>query len=319
VSLRSYNSVIIGGPASSKKRAQEFADGVEAITKGQNFYVGGKLEFAGRLRFLNLPARSWDGLVLDAEIKREIWANTIGFFASRERLTCYGIPSKRGLLLVGEPGTGKTLVCKVLMAEAKGITCILAHAYALGEDEYITELFEVAQELRPSIVFIEDIDLIAQERRDYGYTRGPALLAMLSTLDGIEERSEILTVATTNHLEIIDKAIGQRPSRFDRVVRITLPNLEQRKQLISSICQKIPLAEDTREYVAHGTDKMTPAAIQEVIYSLVIGWTQNGHEDESCLRFSTEVVDRAIARINGKRQNHLGFAAPSDNHSGGRR
>lgn len=319
LSLRTYNnSVVICGAASDKEKILQFAKGVEKIANEQNFYRGKKLEVAGRIRFLDLPTKSWDSVIMDAEIKGEIWANTIGFLASSERLARYGIPPKRGVLLVGEPGTGKTLVCKALMAEAQGVTCLLANAYGLGEEEYITELYQVAHDLAPSLVVVEDIDSIARDRMEYGYSRGPALLALLSTLDGIEEHREIVTVATTNYLEVIDKAIGHRPSRFDRVVRITLPNLEQRKQFIASVCQKIPLEEDTRDYVAHGTDKMTPAQIQEVIYSLVIGYAQNGCEDRSRLRFSAEVVDKAISRINGKRQHHLGFA-PGDNHNGDRR
>jgi cell division protease FtsH len=318
LSLRADNSVVICGPDSNKEKIQEFAKGVEKIASEQNFYRGKKLEVAGRIRFLELPAKSWDSVIMDAEIKREIWANTIGFLASKERLARYGILPKRGVLLVGEPGTGKTLVCKALMAEAQCVTCLLASAYGLGEEEYITELYQLAQDLAPSLVIIEDLDIIAQDRMEYGYSRGPALLALLSTLDGIEEHREIVTVATTNHLEVIDKALGQRPSRFDRVIRITLPNLEQRKQFIASICRKILLEEDTRDYVAHGTDRMTPAQIQEVIYSMVIGYAQNGSDDGSCLRFSKEVVDKAIARINGKKQHHLGFT-PGDNHNGDKR
>jgi cell division protease FtsH len=313
VNLRSYNSVLICGQICNKKKILEFAIGIETIATEQNFYRGKKLEFAGRLRFLKPPARSWDGVVLDAEIKREIRANTIGFLASRERLACYGIPPKRGVLLVGEPGTGKTLICKALMAEGEGTTCILTHAYSLDDEEYITELYELAQDLSPTIVFIEDIDIIARSRAEFGYSRGPALLSLLSALDGVEEHREIVTVATTNHLEIIDQAIGHRPSRFDRVVRISVPNIEQRRKLISLICQRIPIEEETKQYVARGTDKMTPAQIQEVIYSLVIGYAQEGCQDGSSLRFSADTVDIAISRINEKKQNHLGFA-PGDNH-----
>ena len=313
INLMDSNSVVICGKMCNKKKILEFAKGVEAVASEQNFYRGKKLELAGRIRFLNLPARNWEAVILDAEIKRDIWANTVGFLGSRERLAAYSVPPKRGVLMVGEPGTGKTLICKALMAEGKGITCILAHAYSEDDNEYITELYELAQDLSPSIVFIEDIDLIAQNRVERGYSRGAALLSLLCALDGVEEHREIVTVATTNYLEIVDEAIGHRPSRFDRVVRITLPNLEQRKQLISSICQRVPIDGETRDHIARGTEKMTPAQIQEVIYSLVIGYAQNGCDDRSSLSFGREEVDGVISRINGKRQHHLGFG-PGDNH-----
>ena len=319
VSLRSYNSVVICGLASNKEQVLEFAKGVETFVSEQNFYRSKKLEFAGRIRFLNLPAKNWEDVILDAGIKREICANTIGFLASRERLAGYGIPPKRGVLLVGEPGTGKTLACKALMAQAKGITCILAHAYALGEDEYITELYELAQDLSPSIVFIEDIDLITQNRVELGYSRGPALLSLLSALDGVEEQREIVTIATTNHLEIIDKAIGHRPSRFDRVITLPLPSLPERKQLIALLSKKIPLEEASKEYIARKTERCTPAQLQEIMYSLAIKHcSETPAEEKQSLRPTTDDIDSAVSKVNGRNKQRLGFY-PKDNHNGDRR
>ena len=112
-------------------------------------------------------------------------------------------------MLAGEPGTGKTIICRALMAEADGITCITTNGYALDDDDYVTTLYELAQDLSPCIVFIEDIDLIGQNRKEFGYMRGPALLSLLSEMDGVEEQQEIVTVATTNCPETLDKALSQ--------------------------------------------------------------------------------------------------------------
>jgi cell division protease FtsH len=115
---------------------------------------------------------------------------------------------------------------------------------------------------------------------------------------------------------VLDKAIGRRPSRFDKIVEIPEPNLGQRKQFIKQICQKVPVGADIQDYIAHRTEKMTPAQIQEVIYSLVISNRQGtGNGDCGCLQFSTESVDRAIGRINGNKQQPLGFILNS-NHDG---
>ena len=92
--------------------------------------------------------------------------------------------------------------------------------------------------------------------------------------------------------------------------------LEQRKQLISSLCQKIPMDESVQSYIARKTENYTPAQIQEVLYSLVIGFTQSNPIDEpGCLGFSTQEVDSAISRINGRNRHKLGFAL-GDNHDG---
>ncbi len=316
VNLRGYNSVIVTGTANSREKVYEFASGIQSVVREQNFYRGKNLELSGRIRFLDVPDKTWNGIIMDPEAKDEIQANTIGFLANRERLAGYGIPAKRGVLLVGKPGTGKTLVCKALMAGSQGITCIMAHDYALDEEEYITQLYELAQDLSPCIVFIEDIDLIAQDRIEWGYTRGPALLSLLSVLDGVEECHEIVTVATTNHLETLDKAIGQRPSRFDRIIEIPCPSLEQRKEFISSLCRKIPLDDDIQACMARKTDGLTPAQIQEVLYSLAIRYGQTeGPDEPGCLKVSMEQVNGSISRINGRSKHQIGFPV-RDNHKG---
>ena len=305
---RGRSVAVIAGPACIQAKVHEFADGIQKIIKEKNFYRGGKFEFTGRIRFIDLPGKTLEDIILDPEIKNEIRANTIGFLRNREHLSGLGIPLKRGVLLVGEPGTGKTLLCKALMSEGTGITCIMANAYALGLDEYLTDLYELAQNLTPCIVFIEDIDLIAHNRMEWGYHHGPPLLALLAALDGIEEHRDIVTVATTNYLELLDKAIGQRPSRFDRVIKIPLPSMDQRRDLLSSLGRRISMDSGICEYIAGKTGNLTPAQIQEVVFSLVLENSMNGHNGvNGHFDFSTAQVDRAISALNGRCKNHIGF------------
>lgn len=107
------NNVVISGLKSLKERVEQLAHGLEKYAKDNNFYRGKKLEFSGSLRFLKLPSRSWSDIVLDPGVKREIWDNTVGFLLNRNELAEYGIPTKRGVILTGNPGTGKTLLCTV--------------------------------------------------------------------------------------------------------------------------------------------------------------------------------------------------------------
>ena len=310
INLRWRNSVQVEGPASRKKEIAKFIHEVKSISREQNFYRGKKIEFGGRIHFLNVKDKSWDSIILEPPIKREITANTIDFLNKREHWAEYGIPQKRGILLAGEPGTGKTVICKALMAEADGITCITTNAYELSADEYVTELYEVAQDLSPCIVFLEDIDLIGLNREEYHYQRGPALLSLLNVLDGVEERQEIVTVATTNNLEALDRAISQRPSRFDRVFRLELPALEQRGELIHSLSQKIPMDEDIQDYLARKTKDYTPAQIQEAVYSLVIECEELGY-----CKFGTDDVDNVLTKLN-RRNKELGFRKVGNNGNG---
>jgi cell division protease FtsH len=316
INLQWRNSVQVEGPVRKRKEIEKFVNEVKSIAREQNFYRGKKIQFAGRIHFLDVKDKSWDSIILEPAIKKEVKANTIDFLNRRKRWAEYSIPQKRGVLLAGEPGTGKTLICKALMAEADGVTCVTTNAYALSADEYITELYETAQDISPCIVFIEDIDLIGLNREEYHYQSGPALLSLLNVLDGVEEKQEIVTVATTNNLETLDRAISQRPSRFDRVVKLSLPSLEERRELISFLCQKIPIDEPTQDYIASKAEHCTPAQLQEIIYSLAIEYPDESLDAPSpYLELRKDDIDNAILRINGRNRRHLGFGV-ENNHNG---
>ena len=301
-------SVLIEGHIEKKDAIEAFVDGVLTIAKDENLYRGQRIEFSGRVHFLNVKSKSWDDIVLDPATKREVRANTADFLMRGEHWVEYGIPRKRGVLLAGEPGTGKTLICKALMAEAEGITCITTNAYKLCADEYITDLYEMAEDLSPCIVFIEDIDLIGLNREEYHYQHGSALLSLLNVLDGVEEKQEIVTVATTNNWEALDRAISRRPSRFDRVIKLSLPSPEERRELVELLCRKIPIDGATRDYIADKAEHCTPAQLQEIVYGLAIESPEETPNAPSpCLKLSRADIDRAISRVNGRNGRRLGF------------
>ncbi len=308
-------SIKVEGHISKKKEVQDFIDGINAIGDRENIYRNKKIELGMRIRFLDIHPQSWDSIILDSGIKKEIRNNTVSFLHKKKVWSKYGIPAKRGILLAGEPGTGKTIICKALMGEAEKITCIVTNAYGLAEyDDYITELYELGCDLSPCIVFIEDIDLIGQNREDVGCR--PVLLMLLAALDGVEEKEGIVTVATTNNLETLDKAIRQRPSRFDRVIKLSLPSLEERKELIDLLCQKIPIDKPTQEYIAQKAEHCTPAQLQEIMYSLAL--QHSGESDEpqlTHLEVSKDDIDTVISKINGRNKQQIGFTILG-NHNG---
>ena len=310
VNPRWRGSVQMEGPVKNKDEMAEFISGILAIVEKENFYRGKKIEFSRRIRFLDVKDRAWDSIVLDTETKREINANTVDFLRRSDEWGKYGIPLKRGILLAGEPGTGKTIICRALMSEAEGITCITTNGYSLDDDDYVTELYELAEDLSPCIVFIEDIDLIGQNRMEFGYMRGSALLSLLSEMDGVEEQREVVTIATTNCLETLDKALSQRPARFDRVIKLSRPAIEQRRELVHRLCEKIPLDEGLEEYLATRAENCTPAQLQEIIYSLVI----QRPAGQPKLSLTKSDIDLAISRINDKSRQRLGFGG--GNHNG---
>jgi cell division protease FtsH len=316
INLRWRNSILVEGPAEQKEVVRKFVVGVLDTARSQNFYRSQKIEYAGRIRFLDVRARSWDSIILGDDSKKEIKANTIGFLKRAHLWDKYGIPSKRGVLLAGEPGTGKTIICKALMAEAEGISCVTTNGYSLDEDDYLTDLYELAGDLSPCLVFIEDIDLIGQSRQEFGYQRGNALLSLLAVLDGIEEKKEIVTVATTNCLDMLDKALSQRPSRFDRVIKLSRPSLPQRRELVSRLCLKIPLDEEIQTFIASNSEGCTPAQLQEMVHSLVIERPELPEDGRSQLTVAIEDLKKMMAPMNSGRQARVGFVLP-DYHAAG--
>jgi cell division protease FtsH len=125
-------------------------------------------------------------------------------------------------------------------------------------------------------------------------------------MDGIAEKNAIVTVATSNSFETLDKALSERPSRFDRVFRITRPAYQQRTELVKHISKKIPLSEDVREYIVKETNGFTPAQIQEVLHGMVISQTAGG---EDIMQFHQKDVDSTIALLNIRRTGMIGFNA----------
>jgi cell division protease FtsH len=168
---------------------------------------------------------------------------------------------------------------------------------------YIDELYKVAADLGPSIVFLEDIDLIGQGRLRSHYGTADALSRLLFALDGVQDCRNVVTIATTNWLEILDEALRDRPSRFDRVISIDPPDAEQRRHYLNYLARRIPLPEPIVEHLVTTTAGLTPAQIQEVVHCAAIESTiapdaPRYWETVFCAS-SVELALRHVRRSNG--------------------
>ncbi len=297
--------IAVEGPAGFKKEIKQFAADIDKTVKKLQLYRGQKLKFAGDLEFLEPATKRWDDLSLAPELKEELMANTVGFLKRSKELARYGIPSKRGLILAGKPGTGKTLISKVLMSNSPGVTCLAADPALLTNPRYIRQLYEIAGDLKPSIVFLEDIDLIG-ECRDGSNSRGDALNELLDVLDGVKECNQVVTIATTNYAEALDDALIQRPSRFDRVITMRPPDKDLRREIVHNLSRRIPLDQAVQDHVVCMTEGCTPAQVQEVIYGLVIQH-KSLYDKKKGYKFTAEEVDSVLRRINRRNNEPIGF------------
>lgn len=305
--------LVVIGSASLKAEVKTFASDIEKSTKDLKLYKGQKLRFSGRIRFLEPADKSWADLALDAQVKQELVANTVGFLRRSKEFAKFGIPAKRGLILAGAPGTGKTLISKVLISNSPGITCLTADPSMLEGGCYIPEIYEIANDLRPTILFLEDIDLIGQDRYESQYSKSAPMAALLDALDGVQECDNVVTIATTNCPDILDNALKQRPSRFDRIITMPLPSRNLRREIVNTLSKKIPLDDTVLDYITEKTDKYTPAQIQEVVYSLVIRRPEYGPDNEiEQAIFSKEEVDNVLQLVSRKNGEPMGFKIPSN-------
>ena len=160
-----------------------------------------------------------------------------------------GIDPPKGILLQGPPGTGKTLLAKAVANETNATFIkLVASEFVnkfLGEGaRYVREVFELAREKTPAIIFIDEIDAIGT-RRTESHTGGErevhrTLMQLLSELDGFDQRGDVGIIAATNRPDILDEAL-LRPGRFDRTIEVPLPNKESRKDILKIHTKKMKI------------------------------------------------------------------------------
>lgn len=166
-----------------------------------------------------------------------------------ELFTQLGIIPPKGVLLYGPPGTGKTMLAKAVASETNAhfisISAPSIMSKFVGEaEERIREIFKEAEENAPSIIFIDEIDAIAPKREEVlGEVERRVVAQLLSLMDGMEARGNIIVMAATNRVHSIDEAL-RRPGRFDREIEFGVPDPKARRQILSIHTRGMPLAKD---------------------------------------------------------------------------
>jgi len=183
-----------------------------------------------------------------------------------------GVEPPKGILLFGPPGTGKTLIAKAVAHEARA-TFIrmsgseLVHKYIGEGAQLVRELFLLAREKSPSIVFIDEIDAVGSTRTNDG-TSGSAevqrtLMQLLAEMDGFDNRGDVRIMAATNRVDMLDPAL-LRPGRFDRVISIPLPDKGARREILKIHARKMTLIDVDLERIMEMTENATGADLQAI-------------------------------------------------------
>jgi ATP-dependent 26S proteasome regulatory subunit len=200
--------------------------------------------------------------VLPPGVLERIERQTITFAEHAQDLRAAGRSLKRGVLLYGLPGTGKTLTVMHLIGLMEGRTVILMTGRGLSLIESVAKL---ARKLAPAMVVMEDVDLVAEERTMPGFRGGPILFELLNEMDGLRDDQDVIFILTTNRADILEPALAARPGRIDLVVELPLPDPEGRRRLLQLYARGLELRDIDLDSLVARTEGATPAYIKELL------------------------------------------------------
>jgi len=228
----------------------------------------------GPLRIHKLRAVRREDVILPDETLTLLDRNVRGFIQQREQLKQLGLPIKKGLLFYGPPGTGKTHTIHYLASQLPDHTTLLITAEQVG---LLDHYFQLARFLQPSMIVIEDVDLIARRREQmYGPCDESILNKLLNEMDGLREDAAVLFVLTTNRPENLEAALASRPGRIDQAIEFPLPNDEGRRQLIHLYACGLSLSNDVVAALVRKTKGASAAFVKELMRRAAQFYLQDG-------------------------------------------
>lgn len=209
----------------------------------------------------------------------------VDFIKNPDKYTKLGAKIPKGVLLSGEPGTGKTLLAKAVAGEA-GVKFMaisgseFIEKYAGVGASRIRGLFKEARKNVPCIIFIDEIDTIGSKRKDSGnYSENNQTIEQLLTeMDGFGSKRDIIVLAATNRLKSLDPALT-RPGRFDRKIHIGLPDIKGRRDILKIHSKDKPLSDEIDlEKIAYNTAGFSGAELENLLNEAAITAARKSHD-----------------------------------------
>lgn len=277
--------------------------------KQHNFLKGKKID--AECNFIKFDREyTWDDLILTDDLKDDIRRNLKNVIGNRDIYKKNNLTIKRGLIFSGPPGCGKSTLGKVLCTTIDW-TFVWVTPKHLIYPKHISNIVDMCKELAPTVLFLEDIDLFGGARETNG---NPALLGeFMNQLDGIQENKDIITLATTNKAEVLEKALLDRPGRFDKVLEFKAPDDKSRLKMLTHFAKGLNLDKDIDlKAVAKTVAGKSGAHVRELV-NLAVIYAIDGqsYNEEKVILVKAEHFEKALEVVKKKDFNKLGFEVSS--------
>ena len=257
--------VVSSDPAAAPRVAAE----IRAAVQEHNVFRGQVLSFDQEvfghgetlLHFHRRPALGADQLILPPGTLAEVQRQVVEVARHKDRLLAAGQHLKRGVLLYGPPGVGKTHTVRYLMSHLVDTTVVQLTGGAM---HLIAEACSIARALQPAMVVVEDVDLIAEDR---GMHPGqhPLLFQLLNEMDGLAEDADVVFVLTTNRPDLLEPALAARPGRVDQAVALDLPDTAARRALFELYRGSLEVDTSRLDDVLARTEGVTASFLKELL------------------------------------------------------
>ncbi len=219
----------------------------------------------------SIRASSFDDLILPPALLNAVRDDVRRFIAAKDTYAKYRVPWKRGLLLLGPPGNGKTHTLRAIINETHW-PCLYVKSFHTrhgGVEQGIAAAFARARKAAPCVLVLEDLDCLLDETNRS---------VLLNELDGFAQNQGILVVASTNHPEKLDRSLLDRPSRFDRKFHFVLPAPEERRRYLQrwqrDVERDLQLTPAGLEALVEGTHGFTFAYLKELTFAAMLAFME---------------------------------------------
>lgn len=243
-------------------------------------YSGMKAE----LQVHKLPYVDQSEVILSDEAMARLDQHVFDFDRHRQELKRLGQSTRKGILLYGPPGTGKTHVIRYVASRLSEHTTVLITAEQVRN---LSKYMTLARTLQPSIVVLEDIDLVGRSREQMGSDSTEILLnRLLNEMDGLRSDADILFILTTNRPDDIEEALASRPGRIDEAIEISLPDDNCRRRLLSLYGRDLDFADGAISEAVSRSGGASAAFVKEMVRRLA---QRSLMRDGSNLIFASDV------------------------------